>query len=90
MSPESGSGLKFQMGSLGVAASQSSEGQASSLGEGVASERKRLDQLKMERKPLLPPSVPKGLCRRKSSGLLRFQTQRTCLLMTSFLSLPEQ
>ena len=91
VSPESGSGLRnFQMGSLGVAARQSSEGQASSLGEGVASERRKLDQLEMGRKSLLPPSVPKGVCRRKSSGPLRFQTQRICLLMTSFVSLPEQ
>ena len=73
-----------------MAARQSSEGQASSLGERVASERRSLGQLDMGRKPLLPTSVPKGLCRRKSSGPLRFQTQRMRLLMTSFVSLPEQ
>lgn len=60
--PESGSVLrKFQTRSLGVAARQSSGGQASSLGEGVASERRRLDPLNMGRKPHLCPSVLKCL-----------------------------
>lgn len=74
-------GMGSENSELGAGASLQDRAQRTGLlaREGVASERRRLDQAEVG-----------GKCVRKPSGPLKFQTQRRGLLVPSFMRLPEQ